>query len=362
MRALVTGAAGFVGRHLVRELVEGGWHVTALVRPAAQAPPQLDHPRVDLLRADMRRLPPDLASRLPEFAQVFHLAVASRGTIRDRFDASVLGTERLLDGLDRTRWRGRLVHVSSMAVYAFEDVPAGATIDESTPLEERLGRRGEYCWIKGWQERLVRDFAAGCAAEVVIVRPGEIYGAERRMLSRVGRQVGSRLLLLGGLSVLPLTYVENTVSLLAECGRHAAAAGEVFNAVDPEPVRQWRYANAWRRCAAEPVTVVPVPLALLSAIRWSLVLSGRHPRGAAWAPAILDADAVTAGYKRFRYDGTKAARLLGWTPPVPLDEALRRTFGGPSVPGRPRPFSAPIRPGSRAAGWPRRRTRSTART
>ena len=67
------------------------------------------------------------------------------------------------------------------------------------------------------------------------MRPGAIYGRERRFQWRLGRMVGDDVLLLyGGGNTMPLNYVENTASLLAECGRHPAAPGLVLNAVDPD--------------------------------------------------------------------------------------------------------------------------------
>ena len=66
------------------------------------------------------------------------------------------GTERLLSAIERAGWKGRFVHVSSFAVYAFNQLPAGATVDEETPLEPDPGRRDDYAWTKLLQERRSR--------------------------------------------------------------------------------------------------------------------------------------------------------------------------------------------------------------
>ena len=126
---------------------------------------------------------------------------------------------------------------------------------------------------------------------------------------------------------MPLNYVENTASLLAECAIHPNAAGEVFNAVDPEPLAQWQYLRHWLRAQPERVTVIPVPLALLSGIRESLCLAERMTAGRIAPPRFLDPYATTPNLRNFRYRSSRATEVLGWIPPVPLAEALRRTFG-----------------------------------
>ena len=94
------------------------------------------------------------------------------------------------------------------------------------------------------------------------MRPGAIYGAERTFQQRLGRRLGSRaILLIGGRNEIPLSYVENTASLLVRCAEHPRAAGETFNAIDPEPPRQWRYLAALLR-AERRTLVVPMPLAV----------------------------------------------------------------------------------------------------
>src|SRR4029077_10012947 len=135
-------------------------------------------------------------------------------------------------------------------VYGFNQLRAGAIVDESTPLETDLEHRDDYAWLKLWQERLVSEFREGGQAEVVIVRPGGIYGPERQFQHRLGRRLGERgLLLIGGGRLMPLIYVRNAASLLSECAVNPRAAGCVFNAVDPDPPRQIAYLRRW--CSAQ---------------------------------------------------------------------------------------------------------------
>jgi 2-alkyl-3-oxoalkanoate reductase len=311
VKVLVTGAGGFIGRHVTAELVRRGHEVAAMVRPSAAVPPELEAPAVELVRCDLRRPPAGLADAIAGSGAVVHLAAGIGGSPRATFDATVIGTQNLVAAMEG--WRGRLVHVSSLAVYGYALVPRGATIDERTPLEPELGRRDDYAWVKGWQEHLVRELAERGPCQVTIVRPGAVHGPGRDLPARVGRPVGTRAFLLyGGAARLPLVHVDNLASLLATCVEHPRAAGAVFNAIDPSPPRQWRYLR--RRLQAQPhrPIVVPVP-------RPALRAAGRafsHTRGRLPGPAFLEPYASGPVLRSFRYETATAPRVLGWTPPL----------------------------------------------
>jgi 2-alkyl-3-oxoalkanoate reductase len=326
MKVLVTGASGFLGRYVVRELADRGHDVTALVRSATSARESFTQLRVQFLEGDLRSLDDPLALRLGRQDAIVHLAAATSGTTRVRFESTVLATERLLEALARVSWSGRLVHVSTLAVYGFNQLAARARVDENTPLEPELGRRDDYAWTKTWQERVVERFAAERDAEVVLVRPGSIYGPERPFQHRLGRLVGNRILLLiGGLTPMPLTYVENTASLLATCVEHPRAAGQVFNAIDPQPPRQWRYLRCLRR-ARRRLIIVPLPLSLYRAIGAAYERVERATSGWISPPGFFARYVTTPSFGSFRYESDKCTRVLAWTPPVTQREALARTF------------------------------------
>ena len=202
-------------------------------------------------------------------------------------------------------------------------------------LEPDPGRRDDYAWTKLLQERTVRRLEASDGVETVIVRPGTVYGSERRFQHRVGRELGEHaVLLIGGGNRLPLTYVENTASLLAESGRNPAAAGQVFNAVDPQPITQREYLSRWRAVQPGRVAVARMPLPALSAL-WAAYGAGeRLSRGRVRPPALLRPYEAKPTLKPFRYAPSRAEAVLGWRPPFGLEDALGRTFGSQPVSSR----------------------------
>jgi nucleoside-diphosphate-sugar epimerase len=342
MRTLVTGASGFLGRHVVRELRGREQAVCAMVRPSSAVPVEFAGLDARILRCDLRRPGPEFARELERCDALVHLAAGTSGSARSRFDSTVLATERLIATIRQVGWRGRLVHVSTLAVYAFNDVPAGGMIDESTALDRHLDRRDDYAWVKSVQERLVGELREEGAVEVVVVRPGAVYGHERQFQHRLGRPLGTGgLLLIGGRSVMPLNYVENTASLLGECTVNPSAAGRVFNAIDPRPPRQYQYLRHWLRAQPSPVRVIPLPLTVCRAIAGAYELAGRLSGGWISSPGLLARYPNMANLRDYRYRTDTAAAALGWRPPYSRGEAFARTFGATS------PVAGPGRAGKR---------------
>jgi 2-alkyl-3-oxoalkanoate reductase len=328
VRALITGAGGFLGSHLADELRRRGDEVVALVRPSSAAVPELEAAGTPVIKADLRRPPDALGEQLAGIDAIYHCASGVQDSWRATFDNNVTATENLLDAIREADWKGRLAHVSSFSVYGVNQLPKGATLDESTPLEPEPGRRDDYAWTKLLQERAVRALAAD-GFDVSVVRPGVIYGPGRWFHYRLGRPLGDgALILIGGLLPMPLNYVENTASLLAEVGRNPAAAGEAFNAVDPQPITQLRYVREWRSRAG-PVTVIPFPLTLFMGIGSALRAASGWTGGRVEPPLFLDPYVMGPSFRRLRY-ASRAESVLGWRAPVPLETALERTF----APGR----------------------------
>lgn len=148
--------------------------------------------------------------------------------------------------------------------------------------------------------------------EVVVIRPPLVYGPG----VKANFQAMMRWLLRG--APLPLGAIENRrtlvgldnlVDLIATCVQHPAAAGEIFLAGDGEDLST---TDLLRRLAAAlgvRAHLLPVPAPLLEA-----------------GAALLGKRAVAQRLcGNLQVDIGKARRLLGWTPPVSVDEGLRRT-------------------------------------
>ncbi len=325
MRALVTGASGFLGRHVVRALLGRGHTVRALVRPAT-ALEELEWPAsVEIFRADLRSTA-ELATAFAGVDVLVHLAAAVSGGDDQQFAAPVVGTERRLDAMTRTSCR-RLVLAGSFAVYDWSAIRR--TLDESSPLEPvpQLYDRDGYTIAKSWQERVTRRFAAEHGWELTVLRPGFIWGRDHAYLAACGQRVGPFHVVIGPLARMPLTHVENCADLFALAAEDPRARGETFNVVDGPGERIWSYLGTYLRGAGERGVRIPVPyrLAYLLVRAAFIFLFHRNTK----LPHILVPCRFESRLKPLRYTNRRARERLGWQPPLDFRQCLLRTWGPP---------------------------------
>ena len=103
MKLLVTGASGFVGRHVATAALDRGHDVRALIRPATDTSrlPQHGHERLEVCRADLRS-PRGLTEVAAGVDAVIHLAASMTGDFYARFAGTVIATENLLAAMTET--------------------------------------------------------------------------------------------------------------------------------------------------------------------------------------------------------------------------------------------------------------------
>lgn len=322
MRVLVTGANGFLGRHVVTALLARGHDVRALVRPAARLEQLGWPPTVEVFRADLR----STRGLEPAFDGVdvlMHLAAAVSGGEDLQFSATVVGTERLLRAMSRTSCR-RLVLASSFSVYDWSVITG--TLDEDSPIEPvpDLYDRDGYAIAKSWQERVTRRFAERHAWDLTVLRPGFIWGRDHGYLAALGQQVGRFHLVIGPLSHLPLTHVENCADLFAHAAADARACGGTFNVVDGEGERIWSYLGAYLRGTGERGIRIPIPYQLafpLVRLAFATVFK-RNTK----LPGIFIPCRFESRFKPLRFTNRGARQMLGWSPPLGFRECVARTY------------------------------------
>jgi nucleoside-diphosphate-sugar epimerase len=328
VKALVTGAAGFLGRELVARLAVAGWRdVRAFVRPGndVSALRRIDDAnpgtRIELCAGNMTERA-DVEAAVRDVDVVFHLAAAMKGSAADMFLNTVVGSRRLLDAL-AGREGTRVVLVSSLGVYATAALARGARLDERTPLEPHPEKRDPYSFSKWRQDVLFQEYRARAAFPLVIARPGVIYGPGGPALSaRVGVNVFGLFLSLGGSNRLPLSYVSNCADALIACARRADAAGTVVNVVDDDLPTCREYLRRYRR-EVRALRTLRVSYAAMQGMSWALERYARQSHGQ--LPAVFTPYRTAALWKGTRFSN-ELLKAIGWRQEVPTAEGLRRTF------------------------------------
>lgn len=324
MKALVTGANGFLGQHVVAALLERGVEVRAIVRPAAHLDGLAWPARVEVFRADLRAST-DLGRALEGVDALVHLAASFEGGEDGMFASTVVGTERLLGAVRASACR-HVILASSLSVYDWSAVKG--TLDEDSPLEPApdLYERDGYAIAKSWQERVARRMARDHGFDLTVLRPGFIWGRDHALLAAMGVRVGRVQLVIGPLSPIPMTHVENCSDIFAAAVTDARARGATLNVVDGPGPRIWTFVGEYLRGTGESVVRVPVPYrAALLAVRIAhRTLFRRNLR----LPQILIPVRFEARLKPLRFSNRRARELLGWEAPLDHGSCLARTFAG----------------------------------
>jgi dihydroflavonol-4-reductase len=172
MKALVTGATGFVGAAVARALNSAGWQVRVLVRGGSDRS-NLKSLAVEVAEGDLTDSI-SLERALEGCAGLFHVAADYRLGARDPaqlYRTNVEGTRNILNAA-RTAGVGRIVYTSSVATIGIP--PDGSPGDERTPVS--LSHMiGHYKRSKYLAEEVARE-AARAGMSVVIVNPSTPVG------------------------------------------------------------------------------------------------------------------------------------------------------------------------------------------
>ena len=324
MRVLITGASGFLGKAVVRAAIAEGHEVVALVRPAGNID-MLEWPsNVHIVRGDLRQIE-QWATELDGVEAVVHLAAATGGDLPTQFSGTVVATENLLNRLPMKALR-KLVHISSFSVYDYASIGFGRTLEESTPVEPRPENRDAYTTTKIVQERLVKEACEAAGTPLVIIRPGAIVGR--------GKDWGfGRVTSLGGFDLIfspgarfPMTYVDNCAEAIVRALDAPVASGSIFNIVDDNLPTYGRYHRLGRRSGAKGVKrALYLPWFGVTLLGGAVSILNRVGfNGRAKLPEMLDLQRQRVRWRPLRYSNRAAKEHLGWSPRVPLAEAIAR--------------------------------------
>ena len=322
MKALVTGAGGFLGRHVVKALLARAIEVRALVRPATELRPLGWASSVEVFRADLCNSR-ELARAFVGVDVVLHLAAVVSGAEDAPFARTVVGTERLLDAMAESACR-RLVLCSTFSVYDFSSTRG--VLDEDSPLHQApdVFACDGYTISKWRQERVTRRFADTHGWDLTVLRPGFIWGRDHAYLAALGKQFGRHHLVIGPLTRMPMTHVENCAGVFALAASDPRARGQTLNVVDGPGERIWTYLSDYMRGSGERGWRVPVPY-------WVAASTARLAyatafRGATKTPRILIPGRLESRFKPLSFDNRRLRETLGWTPPLDYRQGLARTY------------------------------------
>jgi nucleoside-diphosphate-sugar epimerase len=328
MKILVTGAGGFLGGRLVHSLLRSGQRNLRLHARRSFDSTFLneitrDYPDAAIETAAANLLSPNEVSQAVEGVDlIIHAAAAKRGAVADIYLNTVVGTRNLLDAAVAEKKCPRIALVSSFAMFRSSALAAGAAVDESCPTEPDGVAKGAYGFAKVQQELLFGRYQAAHGFESVVLRPGVIYGpGDSSISTRVGLQVGSLFVSLGGGCLLPLTYVDNCADAIV-CAALHAPTGTVYSVVDEELPTCRGYLSLYEKNVRKLTKLYVPPWVFALGAR---LMTSYNRRSKGQLPAIFTPEIIRSMYRKFSYPNA-ALKRIGWTQAVPTGAGLERTF------------------------------------
>ena len=317
MKVFVTGGAGFIGQHVVRQLVARGDTVRVGLAPGESAAAIADL-GVETVVADLRDLPA-LLDAVEGCEGAVHCAAVYKLWMRDyrsMYQVNVQGTRNVLTACEE-RGVERIVHTSSIAAVGVLDGEEAST--EEVAFNQH-GQASHYVLSKHEAELVALEFA-GRGVPVTIVNPAFPFGVGDHRPTPTGRIV-LRILVgtyfaygAGGMNVVDVEDVARG-HLLAldkgEVGRRYLLSGTnvdyagMFEAVGRIGGRQRR---SWR---------VPEWMIRALGVAGDVVARWREP--------LIDSVTVKYSMQHLYYDCARAQAELGYTV-TPLDEAIDKSIG-----------------------------------
>ncbi len=316
MSVLVTGASGFVGSHVLDELLARGVGVRALVRNRDRAE-DLRRRGVEVLIGDMLD-----ASILREAVRgaktVYHCAAAVGPTYTPRqlHDINRQGAANVLEAM-RAGGAGRLVLLTSVNVLgtrnldpATEDISCRRSHDAAADVKIDI-------------EALARNYEQRHGVDLTILRLGMVYGPRDPLnlpaMARAVRRgkfafIGSRD------NIIPIVFIRDAVEAILLAGDVPAARGRVYHITDGSRVTIGQFVDHLAELLGcpPPQKVLPYAVPYLACLVFETLAGLRLYRG---RPPIARNSLRLLGTSRY-FDIARARKELGYSPRVQFREGL----------------------------------------
>lgn len=313
--ALVTGATGLIGSHLVERLLADGWTVRALVRDPGQAS-WLTATGADPLRGDL--LDAAVLIRAARGADaIFHTAAAifPRGGWEGFRVPNIEGTRNVIASAEESG--ARLLHLSSVAVYggASRYRGDGEPTDEQSPFAP-LAEDAWYARSKRESEALVMNAVRTGRIWASAIRPCVVYGRrDRQFIPRTAKLLSRGIApsLRGGRSIISIVHAANVADAVVRAAKLDIANGKAYNATNDYSLTVREFVHLAAEGLGRRVRLIPMPYAVTrGAGKLATSFSRALGRGSSFSPST-SIDFISRDNP---FSSELAVRELGWAPPV----------------------------------------------
>lgn len=314
-QVMITGAGGFIGRHLVDALVQKGVSITALMLEKEPVPERWPQ-SIKIVRGDVRKLV-DLEQEIGEFDTIFHLAaiVSDWGGLQEHVDITVHGTEQAVELALKNNAR----FVVTTSVAAFGSSLGQGQLDENSPCGEPASN---YEKVKQQQEKVTLDAVKQRGLDAAIIRPANVYGVGSVWVTRFLQSLALKkpILLGSGQWDAGLVHVDHVVQALILAGESQnLEPGDIFVIADGHGVTWQQYAQSLADTFDLPAPKgIPNAVAKVAA---PLLEGIGHLIGQKSPPLVTHLTYRLVGQESI-FISEKAKQKLGYQPSLTLEQAM----------------------------------------
>ena len=324
MKALVTGATGFIGSHLTEELIKQGHKVKVLVRETEDSSKDkrgilglLKKLNVEIIQGDLLD-EKSLDNAVKNVDVVFHLAAIARPMAIPReeyFKVNEKGTKNLLEACKKKKIK-KIVIMSSVS--AVGQSKEGKAVNEKTKCKPV----DTYGWSKLAQEKISLEYFKKFKMPIVFLRPPMVFGPRDVEMLKLFKAVKKRFFPLDGKSkCMEFLYVENLVQACLLAVKYGEN-GEAYHITNGEHYSINEIRSSMEKAMGKKVLPIKFPRIFFVSAGFSMELVGKL---FGFRPPFKH-DTIDWMTKKLWYsDVSKARKVLKYVPKFSLDEGIKKT-------------------------------------
>ncbi|UCE39738.1 MAG: NAD-dependent epimerase/dehydratase family protein [Candidatus Aminicenantes bacterium] len=313
-KALITGATGFIGSHLLETLVEKKWDITCLVRPQSQTG-EIEKMPVRILRGPMDSQDV-LESAVEDQDYIFHLAARIRPAPPEIYDKANYRLTRNLANACLRKNPGvyRFVYVSSISVGG--PTSLGQYLDETRPPNPA----SEYGRTKLKGEQALKEIWDKLPA--TIIRPPNVYGARQQETEILVKLIRKRIvpLLKEEGKTTSLIYIKDLIRGILLAAESSEARSHTYYLTDGEGYSWREIILTLKKTVLGNSFYLPIPENLIYSLAWFADIL----RAAGWRKLYFGRQVWNAMVKtRWLFSSSRAEKELSFRPHYKIDAGFK---------------------------------------
>jgi nucleoside-diphosphate-sugar epimerase len=327
MRILVTGGGGFLGTHIIKELLKNPRYIVTNFSRHNYS--HLEDMGVPTIRGDLTNSADVEKALLQGFDAIFHVAALAGvwGRYQDFYNINYLGTKNLIEAAEAQGVQ-RFIYTSTPSVVFGRNDLLG--VDEECPYPKEF--LTPYAETKSMAEKLVLQRNNGKTFLTCALRPHLIWGpGDPHLFPRViqkGKE--GKLRIVGdGENLVDIIYVENAAMAHVQAFEHlnpsSRVCGEAYFIGQERPVKLWDFINQILGYVKIEPVMKAIDVTTAYRLGWFFEKVFKAAGIQKPEPPMTRFVALNLGKSHY-FSHEKAKRDFGYFPRVSIEEGLKRTF------------------------------------